>query len=198
MNSLLFGGGRCVRWRRGSGGWSRFWFGLWLWRWRFGIRLLRVLGGLFVGGADGFTPGIGVVGVDVFVLGEGQDLDEGLAEIGEGGGGFGFHLTLGDSGEKASEGGAEIAGGHKAAGKVIGDVLAGGFASKGLCILAGVERAEIGMAELAGNAAAAAVDEHERTQRVTVLGAIGGHGSLQKERLDLGFFGEPRGGETHF
>jgi len=38
------------------------------------IRLLRVLGGLFVGGADGFAPGIGVVGVDVFVLGEGQDL----------------------------------------------------------------------------------------------------------------------------
>ena len=47
----------------------------------------RVIGGLFVGGADGFAPGIGVVGVDVFVLGEGQDLDEGLAEIGEGGGG---------------------------------------------------------------------------------------------------------------
>src|SRR6266446_7116249 len=142
MNSLLFGGGRCVRWRRGSGGWSRFWFGLWLWRWRFGIRLLRVLGGLFMGGADGFAPGIGVVGVDVFVLGEGQDLDEGLAEIGEGGGGFGFHLTLGDGGEEASQGGAEIAGGHIAAGKVIGDIIAGLLASEGLRFLAGVERAE--------------------------------------------------------
>ncbi len=40
-----------------------------------------MIGGLFVGGADGFAPGIGVVGVDVFVLGEGQDLDEGLAGI---------------------------------------------------------------------------------------------------------------------
>jgi hypothetical protein len=44
----------------------------------------------------------------------------------------------------------------------------------------------------------AAVDEHERTQRGTVLGAIGGHGSLQKERLDFGIFGESRGGETHY
>ena len=121
-----------------------------------------------------------------------------MAEIGEGGGGLGFHLTLGDGGEEASEGGAEIAGGHKAAGKVIGDILAGFLAGKFLCILAGVEGAEIRMAELARNAAVAAVDKHERTLRGTVLGAIGGHGSLQKERLDLGFLGEPRGGEAHF
>ncbi len=40
----------------------------------FGIGRL-VIGRLFVGGADGFAPGVGVVGVDVFVLGEGQDLD---------------------------------------------------------------------------------------------------------------------------
>jgi len=40
-------------------------------------------------------------------------------------------LALGDRGEEASEGGAEIAGGQKAAGKVIGDVLAGGLASEG-------------------------------------------------------------------
>ena len=44
----------------------------------------------------------------------------------------------------------------------------------------------------------AAVDKDERTQRGTIVGAIGGHGSLQKERLDLGFFREPRGGEAHF
>ncbi len=157
-----------------------------------------MIGGLFVGGADGFAPGICAVGVDVFVLCEGQGLDEGLAEIGEGGGGFGLYVTLGDSGEEASEGGAEIAGGHEAAGKVIGDVLAGFLAGKFLCLLAGMEGAEIGMAELAGNTAVAAVDKHERTQRGTVLGAIGGHGSLQKERLDFGIFGESRGGETHY
>jgi len=39
---------------------------------------------------------------------------------------------LGDTGEEASEGGAEIASGHIAAGKVIGDILAGGFARKRL------------------------------------------------------------------
>jgi hypothetical protein len=60
-----------------------------------------------------------------------------------------------------------------------------------------VEGAEIGMAELARNAAVA-VNKHERTHRETVLGAIGGHGSLQKERLDFGIFAESRGGETHF
>ena len=34
-----------------------------------------MIGRLLMGGADGFAPGIGVVGVDVFVLGEGQGLD---------------------------------------------------------------------------------------------------------------------------
>jgi len=40
-----------------------------------------VIGRLFMGGADGFAPGICAVGVDVFVLGEVQVLHEGLAEI---------------------------------------------------------------------------------------------------------------------
>ena len=38
----------------------------------------KVIGGLFVGGADGVAPGVGVVGLDVFVLGEGQGLHERL------------------------------------------------------------------------------------------------------------------------
>jgi hypothetical protein len=46
------------------------------------------------------------------------------------------------------------------------------------------------MAVAAWHAATAAVDKREGTQGRTVVGAIGGHGSLQKERLDLGFFGE--------
>jgi hypothetical protein len=32
-------------------------------------------------------------------------------------------------------------------------------------------------------------DKGEGTQRGTALGVVGGHGSLQKERLDLGFLG---------
>ena len=118
-----------------------------------------------------------------------------MAEIGEGGGCFGFHLALGYGGEEASEGGAEVAGGHVAAGKVIGDVLAGFLARKGLRVLAGVERAEVRMVG-AGSAALAAIGKGERTQRGTDVGAMGGHGSLQKEDLILGFCGEPRGGEA--
>src|SRR4029077_12652218 len=116
----------------------------------------------------------------------------------EGGGGFGFYLTLGYGGEEASECGAEIASGHEAAGKVIGDIFAGLLAGEGLCFFAGVEGAEIRIAGLPGNAAVAAVNKHERTQIGTVLGVIGGHGSLQKERLDFGILWEPRGSETHF
>ncbi len=52
-----------------------------------------------------------------------------------------------------------------------------------------MERAEVGMADAAGNAAVAAVGKGEGRQRETVVGAIGGHGSLQKERFDFGIFG---------
>ncbi len=62
----------------------------------------------------------------------------------------------------------------------------------------GPSRLRINKTAALQSAAVAAVDKHEGTQRGTVLGAIGGHGSLQKERLDLGFLGEPRGGEAHF
>src|ERR1700731_1898479 len=99
--------------------------------------------GLLMGDADGFAPVIGAEGFDVFHLSELEGLDYGLAEIGEGGGGFGFHLTLGYGGEEASESGAEVAGGHETAGKVIGDVLACFFGSEGLRFLAGVKRAEV-------------------------------------------------------
>jgi len=182
-----------------------------------------------MGSADGFAPVIRAEGIDVFALGEVQGLDERLAEIGEGGGCFGFHLALGDGGEEASEGGAEIAGGEIAAGKVIGDILAGFLASEGSGLLAGVERAEVRMTVAPGTAAVAAIDKHERTQRGTVVltcdhrailflcdrsavfftcdrravfllcdrravdGAIGGHGSLQREILDFGGVSRKRG-----
>ena len=105
-------------------------------------------------------------------------------------------MALGDCGEEASQGGAETAGGHIAAGKMIGDILAGFLASKVLRFLACVERAEVRMAGTAGNAALAAIGKGERTQRGTVLGAIG-HESPQKERLDLGFLADSRRGEAH-
>jgi hypothetical protein len=85
-----------------------------------------------------------------------------------------------------------------AEGKVIGDVLAGALASEGLRFLACVEGAEMRMAGLAGNAAVAAVDEGERTQIGTVLGAVGGHGSSPERKIRFWIFGESRGGETYF
>jgi hypothetical protein len=49
----------------------------------------------------------------------------------------------------------------------------------------------------AGSAALAAVGKGERTQRGTVVGAIGGHGfSRKKDYLD--FWGILAGGEAHF
>src|ERR1700719_3221161 len=109
-----------------------------------------------------------------------QGLDEGLGEVGEGGGGFGFDLALGYGGEEVTKGGAEIARGDEAAGEMIGDILAGFLAGEGLRVLAGVERAEVRMVGARG-AALAAVGKGERTQRGTDVGAMGGHGSLQKE-----------------
>lgn len=51
-------------------------------------------------GADDAAPGLGVEGVDGFVLGEVDGLQQGLAQIGGGGGGLGLDLTPGDGGEQ--------------------------------------------------------------------------------------------------
>jgi hypothetical protein len=53
-------------------GWFRFGVG----RWRIRVHVML---GLFMGFADGFAPSVGAVGVDVFVLGKVEGLDQGLA-----------------------------------------------------------------------------------------------------------------------
>ena len=168
---------------------------------RRGFRGRRIGRALTVAGlpevvADDVLPGIGAESADVLILGQMEGLDERLAEVGKSCGSFGFDLALGDGGEEASEGEAEVASGHIVSGKKKGDILAGFLASEGLRFLAGVEGAEMGMAVAARRAAAAAIGERERTQGRAVLGVIGGHGSLQKERF--GILGEPRGSEAHF
>jgi len=55
------------------------------------------------------APDITPKNAGVFVPGEFDGLVESLAEIGEGGGGFGFEVTLRDSRENPAEGGTEIA-----------------------------------------------------------------------------------------
>ena len=89
-------------------------------------------------------------------------------------------MPLSDSGEETGQRSAEIAGGYVTAGEAARDVLASLFTSDGLRFLAGMGGAEV-MAGLARSAALAAVGESERTEGHAVLGANGGHGSLQKE-----------------
>jgi len=107
------------------------------------------------------APGGGAEGVDVFVLGEFESLHEGLAEVGESGGGFGFDVALGYGGEEAGEGFGYVAGGDVVAGEEAGDVLAGLFSGEELGFFFGVEEAEIRMALAARHAALAAVGESE-------------------------------------
>ena len=148
------------------------------------------------GGTDGAAPGVGAEGVDVFVLGEVDGLQQGLAEIGQGGGGFGLDLSLGNGGEEAAQGGAEIAGGEITTGEVGGNIAAHLLGGEGLGFLAGMEVAEVRMSRAARSAAAAAIDKRERTQKGTVLGAKSRHGSLQKDKFELK--GVLAGGEGHY
>ena len=52
---------------------------------------------------DGFLPGAFAEGFGEFVLGEVDGLHHGLAEVGEGVGGFGFDMAQRDSGEEVAE-----------------------------------------------------------------------------------------------
>jgi hypothetical protein len=136
-------------------------------------------GGRSEGSADGAAPVVGAEGVDVFALGELDGLQQGLAEIGEGGGGFWFDFPLGDSGEEAAQGGAEIAGREIAAGQERGYIAANLLGGEGSGFPFGMEAAEMRVAVEARRAAAAAIGEGESTQ----ARAIGAHGSLQKRRI---------------
>ena len=69
--------------------------------------------------ADGPAPPVGAEGVDVFLLGKMDGLDEGLREIGDGARGAGFDVAADDGGQEAAESGAEIAGGKVLAGEEI-------------------------------------------------------------------------------
>ena len=129
----------------------------------------NALFGLFLVVADGCQPTIDAEGADELMLGELHGLNEGLAQIGEGGCGFGFDVALGDGGEEPAKGGAQIASGNVAAGKVVGDVLAGLVAGEVLGFFAGVEGAEVRMTVAAGRAALAAIGKGERTEGRTVL-----------------------------
>jgi len=172
-----------------------------VWRWGWLGIVVLLSSGRSEGGGHHVTPGIGAEGVDVFVLGDLDGLIQSLAEIGEGGGGFGFEVAFGDGGEDAGQGGAEIAGGEITAGEERGYVTTDLLGGEGLRFPLGVEAAKVRVASEPGSAAATAIGEGEGTQAGTVVfmcdrkavnfmcdrkavnGAIGGHGSLQKRRI---------------
>jgi hypothetical protein len=134
------------------------------------------------GGADDVALGVGVEGVDVFVLSDVDGLQQGLAEISQSGGGLGLDLTLGDGGKHLAESGTEVASGEIAVGEARGNIAAYLLGGEGLRFLAGMEVAEVRMSGAARNAAAAAIGKGERTQRGTILGGMSRHGNLQIRR----------------
>lgn len=127
------------------------------------------------------APGVGAEGVDEFVLREVKRLDDGLAEIGESGGGLGVDLTLGDSGEQARQRGRNIAGGDVLARQAMGDLPGSVVSGESLRFLAGVVAAEAGVPVRARHAAAAAVSESEGAGGRARFRAMSGHrNSLSK------------------
>ena len=51
--------------------------------------------------ADGFAPVVGIEGVDVFVLGDVDGLQEGLGQVGDGAGSSGFYIAADYGGDEA-------------------------------------------------------------------------------------------------
>jgi hypothetical protein len=110
---------------------------------------------------DGVAPAVAAEGVDVFLLGQADGLEERLRQIGDGAGGFRFDVAADDGRDDARQGGAEIVGGEVVAGKEVGQVVADGFGGAGAGFFLGVVEAEVGMVAGARGAAAAAIGESE-------------------------------------
>jgi len=134
--------------------------------------------------AYGFAPAFGAERVDVFMLANVDGLHESLRQVGDGAGGSGFYVAAEDSGDEASEGGAEIAGGEVVAGEEVGEVFAEFLCGAGTGFFFGVVEAEVRVVADARGAATAAIGESKHTQGHAVLYSERGHGSLL--RLSFG------------
>ncbi len=119
--------------------------------------------------ADGFAPVVGIEGVDVFVLGDVDGLQESLGQVGDGAGGSGFYIAADYGGDEACQGGAEIAGGEVVAGEEVSQVFAELFYGAGAGFFLGVVEAEVGIFAGAWGAATAAIRERKGTQRCAVV-----------------------------
>jgi len=119
----------------------------------------------------------------VFVFGEVDGLHEGLGQVANGVGGFGFYIAADNGGDEAAQGGAEIAGGEVVAGEEVGQVFAEFFCGAGAGFFLGVVEAEAGMFAGTRGEATAAIRESKRTQGRAVLWTERGHGSLLRVEI---------------
>ncbi len=126
---------------------------------------------VFVDGvADGFAPIVGVEGLTIFVLGDMDGLQESLGQVGDGAGGLGFYIAADNGGDKAAQGGTEIAGGELVAGKEVGEVFVEFLCGAGSGFFLGVVETEAGILAGVRGEATAAIRESERAQGRAVLG----------------------------
>src|SRR5882762_1748676 len=119
------------------------------------------------GAADGLAPAVGTEGVDIFLLGDVDGLQESLRQVGGGAGGSGFYITADDCGDETPQDGAEITGGEVVAGEEVGQVFAERFRGAGAGFFLGVVEAEVGMVAVARSTATAAIQnvkEHKDTR----------------------------------
>jgi hypothetical protein len=72
-----------------------------LWLLGFGFGREEVVVVVVDGIADGFAPVVGIEGVDVFVLGDVDGLQESLGQVGDGAGGSGFYIAADYGGDEA-------------------------------------------------------------------------------------------------
>ena len=95
---------------------------------------------------DDAAPTVGAEGVDVFVFGEMNGLQESLAEIGERARSFRLELSEGGGSENAAESEAEIAVGEIVVREEKAGIAANFFRGLGLSLPAGMEATEKRMA----------------------------------------------------
>jgi hypothetical protein len=100
--------------------------------------------------ADGPAPVVGVEGVDVFVPGKMDSLDEGLGDGDDGAGGARLDVTACYADDEAAECGDEIASGEVFAGEEIREIAGEFIGGAGRGVFAGAVGAEVGMASERG------------------------------------------------
>jgi len=174
-------GGRCGRTRCafGEGAGASIGIGVGI-DGRSGVGTVRGIVIVRKGLEDGVVPGIFVEGFLEFLFGVDVGLKHELPEIGEGGSGFGFDITLSGRGEEGGEGVAEVTGGNEVGVEIFGDLVSGALRFHLFLEFKGVEITEIGLREVAGHPATAPVVKSEGTEQFASIGRIVGHRELQK------------------